>query len=42
MIVDGKYSYFFDNEHIKKIQRYSSYYKFLEKDEFMKKFYQDE
>ena len=42
MIVDGKYSYFFDSTHIKKIQSYSSYHKFLEKDEFMKKFYRDE
>ena len=42
MIVDGKYSYFFDSVNIKKIQSYSSYHKFLEKNEFMKKFYQDE
>ena len=34
--------YFFNNWHVKKIQSYSSYHKFLEKDEFMEKFYQYE
>ena len=42
LILDEKFSYFFNNEHAKKIQSYSSYHKFLEKDEFMKKFYQNE
>ena len=42
LILDGKFSYFFNTEHVKKIQSYSSYHKFLEKDEFMKKFYQNE
>ncbi|MDC0041335.1 hypothetical protein OAJ50_01270 [Candidatus Nitrosopelagicus sp.] len=39
MIVDEKYSYFFDENNKSKILSYSSFYQYLEKHTFMKKFY---
>ncbi len=39
MIIDEKYSYFFDENNKTKILSYSSFYQYLEKHKFMKKFY---
>ena len=40
MIVDDKYSYFFDKENKTKIMTYSSFYRFLDENEFLSRFYQ--
>ena len=39
MIVDDDFSYFFDKDNAEKILSYSSYYKYLDQNEFMKRFY---
>lgn len=39
MIADGKYSYFFNSNDILRVQNYSSYYKYMNKKEFLEKFY---
>jgi len=39
LILDEKFSYFFDQKNRDKIEKYSSYYKFLKYDDFIKKFY---
>lgn len=39
MIVDGNFSYFFDEDNSEKILSYSSYYKYLDKNKFLDKFY---
>lgn len=39
LITDEDYNYFFDEKNQKQIENYSSYYKFLNKDNFMQKFY---
>ncbi len=39
LINDGNFYYFFDLEHKEKLERYASYYKYIDKAEFMKKYY---
>ena len=39
MIVHDGFSYFFDSENKDRILTYSSFYKFLEKEKFLNKFY---
>ena len=39
LISDGKYNYFFNNKNIKHVESYSIYYKYLEEENFRKKFY---
>lgn len=39
LINDGNHFYFFDLEHKGKLELYASYYKYIEKTEFMKKYY---
>ena len=39
MILDGKFSYFYDDKNSTKIEKYSSYYKYMNKDRFLEKFY---
>ena len=39
MIIDGGDSYFFNNEKKEKILEYSSFYKFLDEEKFLKRFY---
>ena len=40
MIVDGKFSYFFDKENKTKIMTYSNFYRFLDENEFLSRFYE--
>lgn len=39
LINDGNYYYFFDLEHKDKLERYATYFKYIDKAEFMKKYY---
>lgn len=39
LIGDDKYNYFFNDTNISRAQSYSSYYKFMNKEEFLEKFY---
>jgi hypothetical protein len=41
MIIDGKFSYYFDKDNSSKIQEYSSYYKYVDKNRFLERFYND-
>tara|TARA_Y100000996_G_scaffold412081_1_gene397408 strand:+ start:83 stop:1024 length:942 start_codon:yes stop_codon:yes gene_type:complete len=42
MIIDKKFSYFFDKNNMTKILSYSSFYRYLEENEFLEKFYKIE
>lgn len=39
LIGDGKYNYFFNDADITRVEKYSSYYKFMNKKQFLEKFY---
>lgn len=39
LIGDGKYNYFFNNTNISRVESYSSYYKYMDKKQFLEKFY---
>ena len=40
LILDGKFSYFFDKENKTKIMTYSNFYRFLDENEFLSRFYE--